>query len=512
MVIWLLRTSMLVTVTALSCLLPLGVAVAEQKAGPITGIVARGTSVYSHDELAETYKEYFGDTAEREVFEEIRKRIRNQYESDGYARPKIVFRSVPNTDGIYVISVTEPYISAVAFEGDTRVTPTLTRYAEELRESRPLRPDVLHTYLALMQQLSGLEVSPALSKDDEANGGYTLTLALQRKPLEAVVIADNRGDDRIGESIIRAMFETHSVLGAEETLSLAAATSNAPDRYLWLGITGQKPVGYKGTDIGLRLYSSNSDLTDDTDDAEYQRLRGTLFVRHPIHLSLTKQVIADAMLKVYDSDKEVAGAITREENITALELSLKYTGVSSLGRSQFTFAVDKGFDALGSEVLDREALEPADPEYTRVHLSYSNRLTINDNWSLIWDITGQHANDVLPRAERFKVGGPRLGGAYDSAEISGDEGAGTRLTLRRTVPLGSTLRGLAYGYYDIGAVWRNTQRSVRQSAASAGIGVRNKLGPLAWELELAKPLTRVVQSEGNKDARIFLTMSYTFFD
>ena len=94
------------------------------------------------------------------------------------------------------------------------------------------------------------------------------------------------------------------------------------------------------------------------------------------------------------------------------------------------------------------------------------------DWSVRFDGFAQHTGDVLPDSERFKIGGDRLGRGFEVAEIAGDRGLGGKLELRRDLmntdgPLG---RLSAYGFYDIGAAWKQDLPG-RESAATAGTGL-----------------------------------------
>ena len=90
-----------------------------------------------------------------------------------------------------------------------------------------------------------------------------------------------------------------------------------------------------------------------------------------------------------------------------------------------------------------------------------------------------------------------------------------KLELRFTdkLPFGFAYAYTLYGFYDVGIVYQRTpdlyDRS--ESAASAGLGLRMNLGQYAsCFAELAKPLTRDVAAEGNRDARGYGGVSIRF--
>ena len=133
-------------------------------------------------------------------------------------------------------------------------------------------------------------------------------------------------------------------------------------------------------------------------------------------------------------------------------------------------------------------------------------------------IAAQKAGTTLLSGEEFSVGGARFGRGYDPAEISGSNGAAGSLELRydgRISGLGPELTYQIYGFGDFGAVWTGDVDGgvQRDSLASAGMGVRFGLGgAYLAEIEAAKPLTRGVASEGNKNdmVRVFFRLNASF--
>ena len=133
-----------------------------------------------------------------------------------------------------------------------------------------------------------------------------------------------------------------------------------------------------------------------------------------------------------------------------------------------------------------------------------------ERWALRFDAFAQTSGYVLPDSERFKIGGDRLGRGFEVAEIAGDRGVGGKLELRRDLRNTESLVGRlsAYGFYDIGAAWKQDQPG-RESAATAGLGLAMQGAALTGYLELASPLTGP-DIEGKRDASLFAELSYRF--
>jgi len=109
-----------------------------------------------------------------------------------------------------------------------------------------------------------------------------------------------------------------------------------------------------------------------------------------------------------------------------------------------------------------------------------------------------------------------FGRAFDPSDITGDQGLALGLELQRAFAVKMKfLRGLqAYAFFDYGSVWNRVATPTgekQQELASTGIGARfNLTKHLSGYVELAKPLSRDVSAEGNKDPRVFFSLSATY--
>ena len=125
------------------------------------------------------------------------------------------------------------------------------------------------------------------------------------------------------------------------------------------------------------------------------------------------------------------------------------------------------------------------------------------------------AFDPVLNSEGYGYGGELFGRGYDPSELFADSGVGLKLELRYLFTGAGILSSTEpYAFYDIGYV-RNKDEVVgverSDSAASAGAGLRFDFGQsISGYIEVAKPLTREVLAEGNKDARAFDAITYSF--
>jgi hemolysin activation/secretion protein len=181
----------------------------------------------------------------------------------------------------------------------------------------------------------------------------------------------------------------------------------------------------------------------------------------------------------------------------------------------------KGLPVLNaSDVGDDELSRPrGSGDFFKGVLELARTQQIAGPFAASITLAGQKSASALLSGEEFAVGGARFGRGYDPSEITGSNGAAgvVELQYNDLVPgLGPELTYQLYGFGDFGVVWTDDfiAGGVRKdSLASAGGGVRFGWGgKYLAEVEVAKPLTRGVASEGNSNdlVRVFFRLTASF--
>ena len=138
------------------------------------------------------------------------------------------------------------------------------------------------------------------------------------------------------------------------------------------------------------------------------------------------------------------------------------------------------------------------------------------SWVLLGAMSWQYSFEKLLASEEFGVGGSQFGRAFDSSEITGDHGIAFKLELQKTFQINKAYINeiQAYTFFDHGTVWNRLKTSTgsnKQDLNSIGLGFRFDLANhLSGYLELDKPLNRDVAAQGNKDTRMFFSLSANF--
>jgi hemolysin activation/secretion protein len=215
-----------------------------------------------------------------------------------------------------------------------------------------------------------------------------------------------------------------------------------------------------------------------------------------------------------DSDVDLLDEPFSRDRLRVLHAGGSYDFIDPRGgQSKLGFSVRQGLPVLGASDNDDPLRSRAEGKSDFTSLQFHG-LTNQSVFDVTrWQIAakGQYAFDTLLSDEEFRLGGEQFGRGYDPSELAGEHGLGLSMELQRTLP--TRFEALPdyqlYGFYDVGIVWNeDTGAQPRASLASAGFGVRARAyDSITLGLELAKPLTREVAAEGNKDPRVYFQVS-----
>jgi hemolysin activation/secretion protein len=481
----------------------------------LTTVIVDGSSVYAPAQLFAAYRDQLGRPVSREGARAIAAALAARYVADGFVKPEVRVDDSLSARGILRMHVHEAQVTNVVFEGDAgRQLPALERIAAKLEGARPLRQDDVPQTLRSMRAISGLSVNASTRRDATARNAFELVVKTDFSPVDGVVRMNNRGTDQVGPHFLLGQLFVNGLLGGQDKLGLIFASATDPDEYLGGGLYFDAPLGDGGTRASSLLFRSHSAPNEApvNFDDEYTRERATFKLSHPLRHSPALTLSLTGGFEADDLAIERDGAIIREDRLRIAETGLR---ASWRGSQAFQYSanllVRKGFDSFGGGLqsvgLGQDSRR-ADFLVTQLQSTVYRRFA--ERWALRFDGFAQHSGYVLPDSERFKIGGDRLGRGFEVAEIAGDRGIGGKIELRRDLVNSDTLLGRlsAYGFYDIGAAWKQ-DRPGRESAATAGTGFSVSGATLTGYLEIAAPLTGT-DVEGKRQTSVFAELSYRF--
>jgi hemolysin activation/secretion protein len=233
-----------------------------------------------------------------------------------------------------------------------------------------------------------------------------------------------------------------------------------------------------------------------------------------------KNLTLIAKLESTDVVSDIALTPLTRDHVRILRADISYDSSDRWNGYNFSnLIISRGINGLGSSQkgdlnLSRDG---AAPNFTKAELSLSRLQGINNDWSVFISAAGQWASGVMYSSEQFGYGGQNAGRAFDSSEITGDNGFTLGAEFRYYGLRNSPNWGLQpYFFYDAGTVWnRGSNQPSVAFGSSAGCGVRADYGlNLKGNLGIAWPISRQKSSPnyglGPSSPRLLLQLSRSF--
>ncbi len=482
-----------------------------------------GVTAYSRAQLIDLFKDDLGKTITFERFYAIARAIQQRYRQDGYI---LSFAYIPPQtveDGIFTITVVEGFVESVRIgDVDGTLKDTLADALAPITASRPLNVRTLERYLLLANDLAGVKVTAVLRPSKITRGATVLVAKVRRTPVSGGATIDNRSSDFTGPWGSSVSASANSLFGTGERLGLTLSEAG------WLkekqAISGvyQQPIGTEGLriDTGVSQTETEPGSTLAEFNVETSTLEITSDISYPVIRSRAQTLSIGGGFTFRNSEVDLLGQPFNEDRLRLLRANVNYSNGSVLGGStRIVLGATQSLQVLNATDprSDSTSRADADMDFAKLNLDVIYARPLFAGITAQISVTAQYATRPTPASEEFSLGGDGFGRAYNSGELSGEDGVGFSAEVSRSLGIKSAyLRYLnGYGFYDIGKVWDRASASSlgpADSLASAGVGLRAGLPyGLTLRLEYDHPLTREPSHQnGEKNGRIFFFASWAY--
>jgi hemolysin activation/secretion protein len=425
-------------------------------------------------------------------------------------------------DGRLKIEVVEGYIAKVDLEDDAPAPSYPVRETmSDLQDRRPAKASDLESALLRLNDLPGLSFRAVLSplSDPGQEGGVMLTLIPERKQGGGQISFDNFGSRFLGPYETSLTYAA-SFLPLQQTVM--SVITSLPFRELQnaaidhtIALTPSLSVHFNG---GLTHAEPGDTLKLFEIDSRSRTLGGTLTWQWVRQRENNFSVLAGVDGR--NTDTDILGTALTRDRIRCLRLGISYDSSDSWqGENVLSLTLGHGLSILGASKKGELNVSRAGaaPDFSKTSLTVSRLQHISPAWNILASGAAQIASAPLYSAEQFGYGGAAFGRAYDSSEITGDEGAEGSFELRYiALDPGPDMTVVPFGFYDIGMVQAKLDSVAgRESGTSAGVGLRfsTKSG-FSGNAALAFPLTRAedapIYGDNGAAPRFMLQLSYAF--
>ena len=486
-------------------------------------VTVNGVTAYPESEIKELYAKDIGTTVTLARIWEISDEITKKYRQDGYFLSRAFVPAQEIADGRIVIRVAEGYIKQVDIEEESLSSPIVRELTQRLTAERPISSKVLESYHLLLTDLAGMQnyFGTLAPLDHQRDGGVRLIYARNKTPTSSGFVAlNNYGSKFLGPLQATAQWQGN-LIGVQETF--LALRSSLPTDELTVANASQTIPLSPETALTLSAGFTRAEpgFTLSPQEIESRSIDVGLKLNHKLIRQRTENWSVSVAIDGRNSKSTILGSTElSEDKIRALRLGTVYDRFDSLdGYNRISLIGTRGIPALGAS--DENDLnisrDGAKPDFSKLEIDYMRYQALPYNLAAVLSLRGQKASGSLYSSEEFGFGGQGMGRAYDSSEITGDDGVAVGLELQyNAVPPFHDTTIQPYAFYDIGKVWNANDGQVDAiSASSAGFGVRlEHASGITGALELAVPLTKKIDTPiygGDETSpRIGLQIGYKF--
>jgi len=491
---------------------------ARQAKFALRELLIDGATAFPADALRPLYAGLLGrEVTVAEVFE-VANAIELRYRNAGYVTSRVIVPQQTVTDGRFRLVVVEGFVADLVYQGEIGpARAAVERLMGSLRGLRPVTLAAIERRLLLANDLPGITVRGTLEPAPNDVGGSLLVVRVERRATEGSATLDNRISPYLGDAQLAGSLAWNAVGERADRFGLNARSSLRFERSHSLGASYDALVTDAGGMLGLTLSHARSKPGRELEALDVQsRVSTGLFTfTHPLLRGREENLRAVGQLEVRDVSTDIAGTGFTRDRLRIVRAGLSYDrsdrfdgittvrgtlhqGLSGLGASP-------NGSALASRVNGRS-------NFTKLTLDLTRLQQLGERTSLIASVTGQLSRRPLLASEEMGLGGASFGRAFDDGEVSGDNGLAAMVELRH-VPAAWSNNVQVYGYVDAGRVWAADGGApvARPKLASAGGGVRASLNRSVFAtLEIAKPINTEVRTQGDKNARAFVSVTAQF--
>lgn len=506
-------------------------AIPEARRGPgeqtevrIASVRLTGNTSVPATKLLPLFEPFAGQTVTLATIEQARIAIISAYGQAGYPFITATAGITPGPNGAELLmAVTEGRIAAVRLDGDIGPAGTqVLRFLNRLVSGQTITTRALERALLLSGDVPGVKVSSVVRPLPEGQeGDLELVVQVTRQAVSGYATVDNRGPRFAGpvEWLLVAGANSFSSLGERTELTLF----QAQDREQTFGqIASNFFAG--GSGLNVRVYAG-AGISRPGSPLNAIGYRGYVSVfglsaTYPIIRSRPLNLYATAQFDALNSAIDLGPNSTRSnvDEVRALRFGLEGSVLDTLlsfapgpGISNGNLRIHQGLLWFGGGGGGPNGASRAGSDFTFTKLTgelarVQPLLAIADGvtFGVQGIVAGQWSNDVLPVAEKFYLGGNRLGRGFYIGQVTGDSAVGLSGELQLDVRLPSvTIAGTGtrpfelqpnaqfYMFRDYGVAYQNLPTDPNQILSSWGGGVRLPLTEnLQVDLEGAHRITR----------------------
>lgn len=484
----------------------------QSQAMTIGAINIEGGGPVPKDRLAQSYEPFLGMEANKENLRSLASAVSEAARDAGYifASAEVPEQSVKI--GVVSVNLDAGSIDEVRVVGsdNRRLKTILNRLVRQ-----HAREDIIERQLLLAGDVPGIRIKATQFERENGLGVLVVTVTENRYRGSARI--DNYGPDTLGPYRVRLRYRMADLLGEGDALSVSVTNtlidpkelSYARIRYARTLGEGSTVVGFSGaygrTFSGGRLRER---------DFRGRNRYASVFANHNVIRRNDLNLWLNAELAYRQVLQSREGVDFQDDQIVTANLAFAGNADIGIGRIYGGVGVTQGLGILGASGAGdpMNSRSNADGTFTKANAWVNTLIDIGDTFGLRLAANAQISSDPLLASQEIGLGGAYYGRGYDFSENYGDEGIIGLAELRMGFSdVTDWLDWLQfYSFVDGGYVNHIGSGIGDGSLASAGGGLRARLGKFDLGAEVAKPLTDDRFESDDKSPKVNLNVGVRF--
>ena len=317
-------------------------------------MTVEGSTILTEQDLQVAFSDLVGKEISLDQVYAVAAALTAKYRNDGYVLSRVVVPPQRIADGIVRLTAVEGYIAEVRIQGAVSgPRAELEAMANRVKESRPLRADVLERALLLINDLPGVTARSTLSPSAEANAS-DLTIELYEKRLSAAANANNRGSKSLGPWRTDLSADVSGLLWGYDRVGVRLIQTLFNNELTFVTGSYDRWIGSDGLRVGVNgAYVSSNPGPPVNVNLPTNSGSGTAYVSYPFVRSRVTNLTGRASFTYYDGNTDIftaAGTIPfSEDNIRAVRLGATYDLVDRFrGVNVVDLEFSQGLDIFGA--------------------------------------------------------------------------------------------------------------------------------------------------------------------
>jgi hemolysin activation/secretion protein len=398
----------------------------------VKSFLLTGHRLLSTEALMPALAEFVGRTLDFAGLQRATDAVAAAYRESGWLA-RVYLPEQDISEGIITLQVVEARFAGLRFEGDPSKRVLLSdieaHFQQQQKVGEPMNTLALDRALLLADDLPGISVAGTLVQG-QTEGETALAIQTSDEALVyGEVTFDNTGARSTGTDRVMLNMNINSPGDHGELINLLALHTQGSD-YTRFSMT--VPDGYNGLRLGVNASTMRYKVIDGPTSLQSLGIQGS---SSSLGLDWSFPVVRERMRNLYfsgglDNKHFYNDSINKTNDpksyadyeSNSLRLAFSGNTFDDLGGGGANSASVQLLHGKLGHMKAHTQIDTLGRSYSKINYTLSRQQALSAEHSLLVNLQGQHATELLDSSEKFYVGGATSVRAYPTSELGGERG------------------------------------------------------------------------------------------